>query len=395
LTACELVRDFSGVFTPTNESNQLKSNENNTWQRVSTSGLARVSTPHGEVLAIRSLGEPLSRLVSVSSAGEINAWMITSGVSLAIGTLSVKPDLAALGEVHPLVAYSVGPKIIVETVPLSKQRWELTRLKAAPVSIAFHTDDSALLIGAADARVYRWRFRAEDSASTFRDLDKTLERYIAHQTVVSSVAAHPFGRAFFSGDWQGNLYGWLSYDSDDFKGEYNQNLFYGRAFAEPGKFSKGDRPRDRGVVSLAPSNDGERLTVGTEDGYIESWRVRGFVKTARRQGHNGRVYSVGCSTNGLTIASVGRDGLVKVFKVERDPGFGITAGALTERLSEIASFKLPTARRIGIVSSGRVIVTTTDGKIAELTYNTQLEGKLPTPVPTPADLTSRDRDYGL
>src|SRR5690606_29308945 len=110
-----------------------------------------------------------------------------------------------------------------------------------------------------------------------------LERYLGHATVVSSIAYHPFGRVFFSGDWRGRLNAWLTYDSDPHEGRYDENIFGGLLFSEQARRAKAKRSGDKSIERLLVSSDGEFLFVATETGSLELWRVRGFRQLATVQ----------------------------------------------------------------------------------------------------------------
>ena len=139
---------------------------------------------------------------------------------------------------------------------------------------------------------HRWRYELDRQATSLKEKDKSLERYIAHQTLISRVLPHPSGRAFFSADWDGTLLGWLPYSADDQAGEYDRNLFGGRFFGGVGTFLNAARAPDRGIASAAISGNGERIALGAEDGNVEVWEVRGFAIAARAPSHSGRVVSV-------------------------------------------------------------------------------------------------------
>jgi WD40 repeat protein len=232
---------------------------------------------------------------------------------------------------------------------------------------------------------------AETKAATRADREKCFELYSAHQAVVSSVAAHPFGRAFFSGDWSGSLYAWLPYDQDDFGGEYDRNLFTGQFYAAPGTFIKAERTADRGITDITLTDSGEQLALGTQDGFVEMWRVRGFERFARKQLHMGPVLSVSLSPKGTRVASAGKDGVVHISTLVDDPKFGITTDATRQMFVEISSYRVPGARLVKYISEDKAVVGTTDGVMVELDASASIP--TPTPTGTPTAEKVLDTDY--
>jgi WD40 repeat protein len=110
----------------------------------------------------------------------------------------------------------------------------------------------------------------------------------------------------------------LAYTADDFGGAYDKNVFRGRFYTDIPAAMVAARSRDRGISSLAISHDGEHIAVGTEDGVVEVWRVKGFMLDARKSLHQGRVTSVALSPDGARVASVGKDSKVRVNSLTHD-----------------------------------------------------------------------------
>jgi WD40 repeat protein len=332
------------------------------------------------------------QLLSVGADGAVIAWDLVRGDGSEVLRIPGPLSLAAFGASHAVVASAVGSAITVRCLAPCSEEWSLNRLRIRATALAFHDRDSALLIAGSDGRVYRWRFIAEREARTFSEQERTLERYAAHQSVVSAVAAHPFERAFFSGDWNGALFGWLPYTADPHEGRYDRNLFGARFYADKTTFVKALRTPDRGISALALADSGERLVLGTEDGYVEVWEVKGFELTARRLLHNGRVLGVGLDPSGRWVASAGRDGVVAVTTTEADPQYGIAANALRMKLTPILSQPIERASGVRFLGSGNVLVTTGAGSIAEVRDFSRAPPVItatPTAVPKP-----RDQDYG-
>jgi hypothetical protein len=174
------------------------------------------------------------------------------------------------------------------------------------------------------------------------------------------------GRTFFSSDWDGQLYAWLAYTANDHEGSYDKNLFGGRFFGTFGNYMYATRPADRGITALAISDNGQRLAVGTDDGYVEVWEVRGFEIAARTLSHVGRVISVSLSNDGSRVASLGRDGAIVVADIVADPSYGIKAGALRSTAAQVFKEDMKTARSIYFLSSGDLLLSTNAGQLGEI-----------------------------
>ncbi len=366
------------------------------WGYISTASLPTSDAHIGEVLAVKENSTNPPQVVSVGVDGNITVWNLKEGSGHMALPLGIPAQLATFGLSKALVAWSSGLTIHVACVTGCSERWALTRLKSRSTSLAFHEDDTALLIGGADGRVYRWQFLKERDALSVKEREKILERYIAHQTMVSSVLALHTGRAFFSSDWDGVLYGWLAYTADDQRGDFDKNLFGGRFFGDIGNYIRAARPTDRGITSLALSSDGNHLAVGTDDGFVELWRVRGFELSARANLHKGRVTGVAVNADGTQTLSAGRDGRVIATLISPDPLFRIQANALPSKFEELHSEEIANVKNVSFLSSGNGIVTTTNGHLAELTIprkNTTSRDTRPLPkAATPATPTSNS-DY--
>jgi WD40 repeat protein len=142
---------------------------------------------------------------------------------------------------------------------------------------------------------------------------------------------------------------------------------------------------------MSVSSSGERLGLGSEDGYVEVWEVKGFVQSAREALHAGRVLSVSFDSTGNRIASVGRDMMVSVASMERDPSFRISPQATPWKLIPATHQRIENAKDVIFLKSGNLIVTTSDGAVAEVS---DLKASVPTPVPTPHTANKiQDSDY--
>lgn len=374
----------------------LKSKALPLWSEALVGGSFPASSEHlGEVLSTREVKRAPLQVVSAGADGNVLLWDLASGSGRLLTQVGGAMQLAALGRRRAVVAWSSGLTVSVACIVGCTDRWTLTKLKTRTTSLGFHEDDQALIIGGADGRVYRWHFPREGSAESADERDRILERYIAHQTVVSGVMPLHTGRAFFSSDWDGQLYAWLAYTADDHEGSYDKNLFGGRFFGTFGNYMYASRAADRGITALAVSENGQRLAVGADDGYVEVWEVRGFEMTARTLTHVGRVVSVSLSDDGSRVASLGRDGAIVVADIVADPSYGIRAGALRSTATQVFKEDMKTARSIYFLSSGDLLLSTNAGQLGEVQLSLTPRAVAPPPLRvTPgAAATEKGSDY--
>jgi len=388
---CHIADQAAGVFTSKNDPNYLSSQNIPALSAVSPDNFSTTKGHTGEVLTLVPLPSTSPGVLSVGQDGRILAWNLTSGQGHEVKHLHATPKVVAFGETKALIAWGDDQGITITCVIGCPQKRTFSRLKVRPTSLAFHDLDTSLLIGGTDGRIYRWRFMEEQDAPTTEELEKVVERYIGHQTVVSGVVGHSVGRAFFSSDWDGGLIGWLSYSSDDHDGDFDRNLFKGRFYTDIPAAMVARRPRDRGISSLTISRDGEFVGVGTEDGHVEVWRVKGFMLSARKQIHQGRVTAVTLSRDGQRIASVGKDSKVHVHSLQADPSFTIAPTALPNLLQELSNHHIPNAQGAAFVTPTLLAVTTKDGNLAEVQLEAQPEIQV-TPPPRPTRKV-QDTDY--
>ena len=131
--------------------------------------------------------------------------------------------------------------------------------------------------------------------------------------------------------------------------------------------------------------------MGTEDGVVEVWRVKGFMLAARKSLHQGRITSVALSPDGARVASVGKDSKVRVNSLAHDAMFAISPTALPNLLEEVSEHHIPLAQRAAFVSSERLAIGTKAGEVIEVKLaEPEPKAATPTPKPTPRSL---DLDY--
>lgn len=187
------------------------------------------------------------------------------------------------------------------------------------VSIDLQPDGQAVLMGGADGKIYRWLFLSPPK-STLLKRGKPIERYLGASSVSGALAFHPTGRIFVSGGWDGRITVWQRHDKDKFEGEYDKDYLRGRFFTDFATRASGGKDGDSPVKFLQFSQDGQYLLVVYESGTIDWWQVRGFKSIASISGHAGLVYGAAVSADGKQVATVGRDGMLKVFEMPLESG---------------------------------------------------------------------------
>jgi WD40 repeat protein len=395
LSGCHVAQQAWDAFTPSDTSKTLILETIPETSSLSFTNLAPAHRHDGEVISVQKLPSSSPTLASVGVDGRVIGWDLNSGKGFQIKKLDDSPHLAAIGERRALLAWASDRGLFITCLSGCSTVIELPRFKARPTALAFQDEDTSLLIGAADGRVYRWRFIDQQNVSSMEGHEKMVERYIGHQTMVSGVVAHSTGRAFFSSDWDGALLGWLVYTADDHVGEYDKNLFRGRFYTDIASNLRAPRPPDRGISSLAISEDGQRIAIGTEDGFVEVWTVRGFVAAARKQIHQGRIISIALTYNGARVASVGKDSKAKVSQLVEDPMSAISTTALPYSLSDVSEHTIPLAKGAVFAADDRLAISTKTGELVEVKLPSAQarEQAQPPARPTAHPFVSKDNDY--
>ena len=236
----------------------------------------------------------------------------------------------------------------------------LEKLISRITTMQFSPDGTSLVLGGADGNLYRWRIEISPGVGSIEE-DKNFERYSGHPTSVGAVEYHPFGRVFFSADWKGGLSAWLGYDQDRFDGVYDSNIFGSRFFAEKANRNKANRGDKTSIDLLKVSPDGKILALALQNGSIELWSVRGFSRRGIITAHTGLIYDLEFDDSSENIATVSRDGQMKVWKI-------IETEATVDQahkydLELLFEKELPNGRSLAFLSSTLLWVGDTQGKI--------------------------------
>ena len=324
------------------------------------------------------LGEPATKI------GVILKLYQADGVLFGI---TEKPELLAFEGVKPIARIPIvgfQPKSVVSFDPayglLAEYRQgkaqiiqlpemervaQLTRLKTRVNELALQSGSQALVIAGADSRVYRWRFG--DAGNLERGKD--LERFVAHSATVSTVAVHPYGRFFVSGDWQGRVIAWLGYDQDFFGGEYDRDLFGTRSLTDnPDRIVRSVSGNKR-IAAIEFTDDGKYFWVITADGVVEYWAVRGFERLASAEVVRGPVEQF--STYGKNLVTYGRDSVLKKWKAikELDKDEVLTVW----KVKKVGEEKIRGIDSVLLRSEDKLVYTSGAGGLKELTMESKID----------------------
>lgn len=318
----------------------------------------------GEFLALYPAFFPAPGAISVSKAGAVVGWPRAGKPGMLLGTLPQSPDTVAICNAAALLAVADPQGVRILHLPDLAPRVQLAALKTRVVSAEFSPECDSLLLGGGDGMVYRWKFASWSNSLGYEDREKLLERYIAHASAVSALAFHPFGRIFFSGDWDGVLNAWLRYDSDAFGGQYDENLSSGTFFTSGGvQRMRASRGSGDDLLHLRISGDGQYLILATQAGILELWKVRGFNRLCQVQAHQGLIYDARFLPDESGVVTLGRDEQVREWKITREPdpagGPDKFSFALSRKRQQSA------LRQVLPLPDGRILAGTVDGAVVE------------------------------
>lgn len=299
-------------------------------------------------------------ILGVARSGKV-AIINTDGFYRTLLSLEQRPEVVALDSERGLLATSSINKVYLWDCITGEQIAALNRLRARVTSLDFHPLHDGLLIGAADGRIYRWRFSQSAEGLSHEEAEKLFERYVGHASVIGAARYHPYGRVFFSGDWEGTLRTWLNYDADIFGGDYDQNLFGYRYFAEESVWQRARAGRGTAIEHLVPSEDGGRFVIALQDGTVEVWQVRGVRMLASSSAHRGAVYALTVNADGSAVVTAGRDGYVKAHILKEEPG--AVVGTEEYELLESDSVRASGIHAVALVSAGKVLLGGSDGSV--------------------------------
>ena len=380
ISGCSSLIRLAGQLTETNTAERETKQENG----VSFRGKSKLSSEYfnyllehsrevvdsGEILELGRF-ENLSNINTLSDREDFGYLITKSGKVHLIGpsgkqallfsspvsqplaaSLSLKASLIALADISSIQVFSL----------LTGERlYQQAKLRTRINSLDFDQDGSSLLIGATDARVYRWKFKQESEEQGFKKKEQALERYVGLSAIVSKVLYHPKGRVFFSSDWSGNVSAWVRYDADAFEGEFITNASSGRPFTAETQRVRASYLAEGAVEDIDVSQDGELLAVVTDKGELAVLLVRGFKSLAKIPAHQGLIYDMSFRRDGKEIITVGRDEKVRLWKVN-----DLDLNSIDPTVADIGLIQewfMPGAQSVLFTNQGNLMVGFKSGQI--------------------------------
>jgi WD40 repeat protein len=303
----------------------------------------------------------------LSENGEVKLWDVENNAGYFVCETGRSFRTAAVELRRGLIAVAQTGSLELYSIESCKRVAQLTRIKTRISALKFHPNGLSVLAAGVDGRLYRWRFGLDKAAKSFQRQQLSLERYFGHATSLSSLAIHPTGRVFFSGDLNGVIHAWLAYDADKFQGEYDRSFFGFQGHSERALRSVGQLAIPDRVESLYVSQDGEYLLAASQDGTVELWKVRGFVRIASVKAHAGLIYDLSVIRQHegiLAFFTIGRDGFVRLWNVEENQLLK------TYSIEQKREFKLLSARMLAGVSESTLLIGTRQGKLLDVQLRT-------------------------
>jgi WD40 repeat protein len=274
-------------------------------------------SPESEESLFRFFTAPEGR-VAVSTKGRVFTGGGTEALNVFSGQPLVdfgeEPFAASFDVKNSRLALGFANRVVVISIAKPGSPWALTGLGGRIGALSFSPDGNSVLFSRMDSRIYRWRFLLSGSFLRTWSEEK-FEQYIGHGAVVSALAFHSFGRVFFSGDWNGDLFVWQAYDADEFGGAYDRNIFYSKFYTSVTPRLARPRTVNDSVERLVLSSDGQWLAVGLASGTLELWMIRGMKLISYATLHVGGILGLEFLPDSQHLVSLGRDGRVVKWKI--------------------------------------------------------------------------------
>lgn len=302
--------------------------------------------------------------VSITADGEVYLWDIPGNKSYYLCEISSDFQAVALHSGRGLIAAAYTGRLDLYSIESCMRLAILDRVKTRFASVQFDSAGRAMLAAGIDGKVYRWRFAHQLESRSVRDRQLSLERYFGHAASTSSLAVHPGGRVFFSGDTDGVIHAWRAYNADQFQGRYDQSEFGFKGHSKVALRGKGRLAVPDRIESIKLSDDGKRLLLAAQDGRVEVWKVRGFVREAAVEAHTGLIYDTAIvpGTGGALFFTVGRDSFVRLWRLEENNDLR------TVKIVMRKEFSVPDGRLIAGLSESSLLVGVRGGRILEVQF---------------------------
>lgn len=298
-------------------------------------------------------------IISVDRSGEVLIWHTDTVKARILTKLKSRPQALAFLAKNLWLGVVLDHEIEILSLSNGSRVRLLPNLGTRVSAIDFEPSGDSLILAGADGRVYRWKFSVDGKATKPPELSN-VERYIGPASSLTAAIFHPTGRVFFDGQIQGGISAWLTHESDLFSGRYDKSLFGSRFYSEKSPRVVLRSGSTSGVTKLALSAGGDLLCSAAEDGSLEFFDVRGLKALLDLDAHKGLIYDFALSPDGTRVASVGRDGKLKVNKLEKS----VSSQMLSElSAKELYQDALPLARRVLMLSNDRVAAAGVDGRL--------------------------------
>lgn len=90
-----------------------------------------------------------------------------------------------------------------------------------------------------------------------------------------------------------------------------------------------------GTTRLAVSPDGSTVATGGRDGLVRLWDTATWTQTMALAGHQGELWGVGFAPDGRTLATTGQDGTTRVWALELDDLLAIAETKVSRQLTDL------------------------------------------------------------
>ncbi len=264
------------------------------------------SSPKG-IFSVRN-----TNFITVGEKGDIWIWSANLQHKSFVENLGTCVDKVDFDHNTLLLFWSCGAKLYTKELLNENSLKTLDRIKTRASAFSIYKNATEFLVGGADGKLYRWASPLGINITDFDDF----ERYTAHSTVVSSVAFHPAGRVFFSGDWQGKFKAWLSYKEDEFGGAYDENLFGGRFF-EDGSTVKDSGRSGGSIEKIVVNPKGDFVILGFQNSDVEIWKLRSFKKVLGFKASELRLVDIEFVTDNEFV-TLSKDNIIKYWQYNEE-----------------------------------------------------------------------------
>jgi WD40 repeat protein len=302
------------------------------------------------------LVKPTWGAVIVGERGSVGVATDVRPEGRTIFRLSASPECGSLSLDGSRLAVSFGTTVDIYHLLTGERVERFDRSRGRITALDWAPDGESLLIGAADGKVYRWRFDRGVAELPPTEWSRRFERYVGHSTTIGAVRYHPLGRVFFSGDWDGGLSAWRDYEADGEVGLFERDPLGGEFYTRRTERISVQRPGGgEGIDALGVDRVGQRLVAGRQDGSFDVWGLRGMKHLVTQPLAGGAIYDLQVSPAGDTVATASRDGRVRVFR--------LTAPPTGPEIKQIAEREHPGARRLAFTSNGTLLLGDKSGKV--------------------------------